>query len=79
MKHKLQDIQHNKQYLEKKIYEYEKKLNELKGTSTQNVQGVSSALNLDVNAKITQSFNNANGSNTKLNTLTGSLIEKVFK
>jgi hypothetical protein len=31
MKHKLHDIQNNKQYLEKKIYEYEKKLNELKG------------------------------------------------
>lgn len=31
MKNKLQDIQHNKQYLEQKIYEYERKLNELKG------------------------------------------------
>lgn len=31
MKHKLQDIQHNKNYLEKKIHEYEKKLNDLRG------------------------------------------------
>jgi hypothetical protein len=31
MKSKLQDIQNNKMYLEKKIYEYEKKLTELKG------------------------------------------------
>jgi hypothetical protein len=31
MKSKLQDIQNNKMFLEKKIYEYEKKLTELKG------------------------------------------------
>ena len=31
MKHKLQDIQHNKHYLEKKIGEYERKLDDLKG------------------------------------------------
>ncbi|CDW85161.1 UNKNOWN [Stylonychia lemnae] len=71
MKHKLQDIQHNKQYLEKKIYEYEKKLNELKGTSTQNVGG-------DLNNRLGQTFNNTS-QNTKLNTLSGSLLEKVFK
>ena len=31
MRHKLSDIQNNKTFLEKKIYEYERKLNELKG------------------------------------------------
>jgi len=39
MKHKLHDIQHNKQYLEKKIYEYERKLNELKGSGGDNTFG----------------------------------------
>ena len=36
MRHKLQDIQNNKTFLEKKIYEYEKKLSELKGNGSNN-------------------------------------------
>jgi len=34
MRNKLIDIQNNKQYIEQKIQEYEKKLQQLKGTST---------------------------------------------
>jgi hypothetical protein len=34
MRNKLIDIQNNKQYIEQKIHEYERKLVQLKGTST---------------------------------------------
>ena len=39
MRNKLIDIQNNKQYIEQKIQEYEKKLQQLKGTSSSLVLG----------------------------------------
>lgn len=64
MKHKLQDIQHNKQYLEKKIHEYERKLNELKGGSNPDTR---------LNQNSSGAFAN------KLNTLSTAILEKVLK
>jgi len=66
MKHKLNDIQHNKQYLEKKIQEYEKKLHELRGGP-----GGSSGEKGDKQGTH-QSFGN------KLNTLSNTVLDKVL-
>lgn len=44
MRSKLIDIQNNKQYIEQKIQEYEKKLHQLKGTSTALIHHSSSTI-----------------------------------
>eukprot|EP00347_Sterkiella_histriomuscorum_P016763 403351945 len=69
MKHKLQDIQHNKQYLEKKIYEYERKLNELKG-ATSSQQNSGSECDRNIHA---QKYNDR-----KLSQLSAAILEKVI-
>jgi hypothetical protein len=63
MKHKLTDIQHNKQYLEKKIQEYERKLLELRGGALGN------------SIEKTEKMNNYTN---KLNTLSGAILDKVL-
>jgi len=67
MRNKLNDIQNNKTFLEKKIYEYEKKLVELKG-GPQNSSGA---------AYGNEPLKNSNGLNTqKIDISSSSFLEK---
>ncbi len=68
MKSKLADIQNNKLFLEKKISEYERKLNELKGINTEN-HGHHSG----------RGQHSSSIHNNKINTLTNAILERVIK
>ena len=65
MRHKLCDIQTNKMFLEKKIQEYEKKLNEIKGMPKTDENNQAS--NIQKSKTL-----------TKINTLSASILEKVL-